>query len=98
MSATAEESKSDRPHPAPTGRDLERLRELARQRQVDLAALAREAIAAYLDGVDPHAAQERLAHELTGAMREQADRVIVRHEQTTRALIDALNTHLAKKP
>ncbi len=41
-------------------RDLERLRELARQRRIDVAALGREAISAYLDGVDPHAAQERL--------------------------------------
>jgi predicted DNA-binding protein len=98
MSATTEEAKSDRLTLRLPSRDLERLRELARQRQVDLAALAREAISAYLDGVDPHAAQERLAQELTGAMREQADRVIARHEQTTRALIEALNTHLAGKP
>jgi hypothetical protein len=45
MSATTEESKSDRLTLRLPGRDLERLRELARQRQVDLAALGREAIA-----------------------------------------------------
>jgi predicted DNA-binding protein len=98
MSATTEEAKSDRLTLRLPGRDLERLRELARQRQVDLAALAREAISAYLDGVDPHAAQERLAQELREVMREQADRVIERHEETTRALIAALNQHLAGKP
>ena len=98
MSATTDEAKSDRLTLRLPGRDLERLRELARQRQVDLAALAREAISAYLDGVDPHAAQERLAQALKDAMREKADRVIERHEQTTRTLIAALNAHLAAKP
>lgn len=29
-------------------------------------------------------------------IREQADRVVERHEQTTRALIAALNEHLGK--
>ncbi len=98
MSATTEETKSDRLTLRLPGRDLERLRELARQRQIEVAVLAREAISAYLDGADPHAAQERLAQELKGAMRTEADRVIERHEQTTRALIAALNEHLAGRP
>jgi hypothetical protein len=98
MSATTEEVKSDRLTLRLPSRELERLRELARQRHVDVAALGREAISAYLDGADPRAEQERLVQELRGAMREQADRVIERHEQTTRALIAALNQHLAGKP
>ena len=81
MSAT-DDAKADRLTLRLPSRDLERLRELARQRRIDVAALGREAISAYLDGADPRA--------------EQADRVIERHEQTTRALIAALNEHLAK--
>jgi len=98
MAATTEETKSDRLTLRLPGRDLERLRELARQRQMEVAALAREAISAYLDGADPHAAHERLTAELRDAMRNEADRVIGRHEQTTRALIAALNDHLAGAP
>lgn len=98
MSATSEEAKSDRLTLRLPGRDLERLRELARQRQMEVATLAREAISAYLDGIEPHAAQERLSQELKGAMRTEANRVIERHEQTTRALIAALNEHLVGKP
>jgi hypothetical protein len=97
MSAT-DDAKADRLTLRLPGRDLERLRELARQRRIDVAALGREAISAYLDGEDPHAAQERLAQELTTTIREQADRVIERHEQVIRALIAALNEHLAEKP
>jgi predicted DNA-binding protein len=97
MSATSDESKADRLTLRLPGRDLERLRELARQRKAEVAALAREAIRAYLDGQDPHAAQAQLAHELREAVREQADRVIDRHEQVTRALIAALNQHLKGK-
>jgi hypothetical protein len=77
--------------------DLERLRELARQRNTDVAALGREAIRVYLDGADPQAAQAQLVHELRIAMREQADRVIDRHDQVTRALITALNQPLNGK-
>ena len=76
-------------------RDLERLRELARQRGTDVAALGRDAIRAYLDGADPHAAHAQLADDLRASMREHADRVIERHEQITDALIAALNQHLA---
>ncbi len=97
MSAT-EDAKADRLTLRLPSRDLERLRELARQRRIDVAALGREAISAYLDGVDPHADQERLGQELKTAMREQADRVIERHEQVIRALIAALNERLAEKP
>jgi predicted DNA-binding protein len=97
MSAT-DDVKADRLTLRLPSRDLERLRELARQRRIDVAALGREAIGAYLDGVDPHAAQERLAQELTTTIREQADRVIERHEQVIRALIAALNEPLAEKP
>lgn len=89
------DSKADRLTLRLPSRDLEQLRELARQRGTDVAALGRDAIRAYLDGADPHAAQAQLAHDLREAMREQADRVIERHEQITRALIAALNQHLA---
>jgi hypothetical protein len=97
MSAT-DDAKADRLTLRLPSRDLERLRELARQRRIDVAALGREAISAYLDGVDPRAEQERLGQELKTVIREQADRVIERHEQTTRALIAALNEHLGGKP
>jgi predicted DNA-binding protein len=97
MSVT-DDAKADRLTLRLPSRDLERLRELARQRRIDVAALGREAISAYLDGVDPHAAQERLAQELTSTVREQADRVIERHDQVTRALIAALNERLTEKP
>lgn len=93
-----DDAKADRLTLRLPSRDLERLRELARQRRIDVAALGREAIRAYLDGVDPHAAQERLAQELTTTIREQADRVIERHERVIRTLIAALNDHLAEKP
>jgi predicted DNA-binding protein len=98
VSATSEEAKSDRLTLRLPGRELERLRELARQRQMEVAALAREAISAYLDGIEPQAAHERLSQELQGAMRTEANRVIERHEQTMRALIAALNEHLAERP
>jgi len=95
MSAT-DDAKADRLTLRLPSRDLERLRELPRNRRIDVAALGREAISAYLDGVDPRAEQERLGQELQTVIREQADRVIERHEQTTRALIAALNEHLGK--
>jgi hypothetical protein len=98
MSATPDDAKADRLTLRLPSRDLERLRELARQRRTDLASLGREAISAYLDGLDPRAEQDRLAQDLRTAMSEQADRVIERHEHTTRALIAALNDHLAVKP
>jgi hypothetical protein len=41
---------------------------------------------------------ERLGQELCTAMQSQADRVIERPEQVTRALIAALNERLAEKP
>jgi hypothetical protein len=93
-----DDAKADRLTLRLPSRDLERLRELARQRRIDVAALGREAISAYLDGVDPRAEQERLGQELKTVIREQADRVIERHEQTMRALIAALNEHLGGKP
>ena len=94
MPAPSDENKADRLTLRLPGRDLERLRELARQRDEDVAVLGREAIRAYLDGTDPQTATAQLAHELRTAVREQADRVIDRHEQITRSLIAALNTHL----
>ena len=93
----SDESKTDRLTLRLPSSDLERLRELARQRNTDVAALGREAIRAYLDGADPHAAHAQLTHELREAVREQADRVIDRHEHVTRALIAALNQHLTGK-
>lgn len=95
MAATIEAGKSDRLTLRLGSRDLERLRELARQRGVDVAALGREAISAYLDGADPHAQQERLTAALGEVMHREADRVIERQEATMRALIAALNAHLA---
>jgi hypothetical protein len=97
MSAT-DEAKADRLTLRLPSRDLERLREMARQRRIDVATLGREAISAYLDGADPHAEQQRLTQELRSEMQNQADRVIERHEQVTRALIAALNERLAEKP
>jgi Ribbon-helix-helix protein, copG family len=97
MSAT-DDAKADRLTLRLPSRDLERLRELARQRRIDVAALGREAISAYLDGVDPRADRERLGQELRTAIQSQADRVIERHEQVIRALIAALNERLAEKP
>ena len=88
---TTEDAKPDRLTLRLPSHDLERLRELARQRGADVAALAREAIRAFLDGHDPETACTQLAHELRDAIRAEADRVIARHEQTTRALIAALN-------
>jgi hypothetical protein len=93
-----DDAKADRLTLRLPSRDLDRLRELARQRRIDVAVLGREAISAYLDGADPRAEQERLAQELRSEMQSQADRVIERHEQVTRALIAALNERLAAKP
>ena len=97
MSGT-DEGKAERLTLRLPSRDLERLRELARERRMDVAALGREAISAYLDGVDPHAQHERLVQTLKSVMHDEADRVIERHEQTLRALIAALNEHFAGKP
>jgi predicted transcriptional regulator len=97
MSTPNDEMKTDRLTLRLSSHDLERLRELARQRDTDVASLGREAIRAYLDEQDPQTAQAQLAHELRAAMREQADRVIERHEQITRTLIAALNQHLTGK-
>jgi hypothetical protein len=97
VSAT-DDAKADRLTLRLPSRDLERLRELARQRRIDVATLGREAIGAYLDGADPRAEQERLAQELRSEMQSQADRVIERHEHVIRALIAALNERLAEKP
>jgi ribbon-helix-helix CopG family protein len=97
MSA-ANDAKADRLTLRLPSRDLERLRELARQRRIDVAALGREAISTYLDGADPRDGLERLAQELRTVMQSQADRVIERHEQVIRALIAALNEHSAEKP
>jgi hypothetical protein len=97
MSAT-DDAKADRLTLRLPSRDLERLRELARQRRIDVATLGREAISAYLDGVDPRAELERLGQELRAAMQTEADRVIERHEQVIRALIAALNERLTEKP
>jgi predicted transcriptional regulator len=95
-----EEAKSDRLTLRLPARELEQLRELAKQRRTDLASLGREAISTYLKreqgGSDEHAAT--LVHEVTASVKREADRVIERHEKTTRALIAALNEHLAGKP
>jgi predicted transcriptional regulator len=83
-------------------RELDALRDLADAREEDLTTVIREAIAAYLDRAGHDARQraehQRLAADLTAQVKREADRVIERHEQTTRALINALNQHLAGKP
>ena len=96
--ASTEESKTDRLTVRLGSRELEQLRELARQRGVEMAALGREAIRAYLEVSAPPASLDQLSQGLREEMRAQADRVIARHDQTTRALIAALNEHLAGKP
>ena len=82
--------------------ELARLRALAESRDEDLTAILRAAIAAYLEREQQDAAHRaehaRLAAELAAGMRREAERVIARHEEITRALIDALNTHLAQTP
>lgn len=83
-------------------RELSALRELAESREEDLTAVIREAIAAYLHDEQQQAAHrtehEQLATQLIAGVKREADRVIDRHEQTTRALIAALNEHLGRKP
>ncbi|GAA0718124.1 ribbon-helix-helix protein, CopG family [Dokdonella soli] len=59
MSTVNDETKADRLTLRLPSHDLERLRELARRRQMDGAALGREAIRAFLDGTDPQAGQDR---------------------------------------
>lgn len=98
VSATSEDAKTDRLTLRLPSRELEQLRELARERHTEVATLVREAIRAYLDGPpNPHEELQRLAHGLREAIHTQADRVIERHEKTTRALIAALNEHLTGK-
>lgn len=84
-------------------RELKSLRELADAREEDLTAVIREAIAAYLNDEQQKVAHrtehEQLAAQLVAGVKHEADRVIERHEHTTRALIAALNDHLGgKKP
>ncbi len=98
VAAASEEAKRDRVTLRLPARELERLRELARQRHTDVASLAREAIATYLEGTRPREDLERLERALKEAMRLEASRVIDRHDATTRALIDALNAHLTGRP
>lgn len=83
-------------------RELSALRDLAEAREEDLTSIIREAIGAYLgrekDEAAHRAEHQRLAAEVAAGVKREADRVIERHEQTTRALIEALNVHLAGKP
>lgn len=95
VAAASEDAKTDRLTLRLPSRELERLRELARQRRTDVATLAREAIGAYLDA-NPREDFERLERALREAMRAEASRVIERHDETTRALIAALNEHLSR--
>jgi hypothetical protein len=79
-------------------RELTALRDLAEAREEDLTGIIREAIGAYLSREKDEAAHRaenaRLAAEMTAGVKREADRVIERHEQTMRALIEALNAHL----
>jgi predicted DNA-binding protein len=94
VAAASEDAKTDRLTLRLPSREIERLRELARQRRTDVATLAREAISAYLDA-NPREDLERLERALREAVRAEASRVIERHDETTRALIAALNEHLS---
>ncbi len=80
-------------------RERDALAQRAEARGEDLTAVIREAIALYLEHADAEALrraeQERLTSALNATVKREADRVIDRHEQTTRALIAALNEHLA---
>jgi uncharacterized protein YdbL (DUF1318 family) len=78
--------------------ELAALRELAEAREEDLTGIIREAISAYLGREQHQAEHQRLVAEVTASVRREGDRVIERHEQTTRALIAALNERLAEKP
>jgi predicted transcriptional regulator len=98
VSAASEDAKSDRLTLRLASRELDRLRELAKQRHTDVATLAREAISAYLDGASPRVELDRLERALRDAMRSEVDRVIGRHDETTRSLIGALNEHLSGEP
>jgi predicted transcriptional regulator len=77
--------------------ELAALRKVAEAREEDLTGIIREAISAYLGREQQQAEHQRLAAEVTASVRREADRVIERHEQTTRALIAALNERLAEK-
>jgi predicted transcriptional regulator len=83
-------------------RELAALRDLAEARDEDLTSIIREAIGAYLNREKDEAAHraehQRLAAEVAAGVKREADRVIERHEQITRSLIEALNEHLAGKP
>ena len=83
-------------------RELTALRDLAEAREEDLTSVIREAIGAYLNREKDEAAHDaqhqRLAAEVATNVKREADRVIERHEQATRALIEALNAHLVGKP
>ena len=78
--------------------ELAALRKLAEAREEDLTGIIREAISAYLGREQHQAEHQRLADEVSASGKPEADRVIERHEQTTRALIAALNERLAEKP
>ena len=80
-------------------REREALEQLAEDQGSDLTSVIRDAITAYLDGAEAattrRAEQEKQTAALSACMKREADRVIERHEQTTRALITALNEHLS---
>jgi len=78
--------------------ELTALRKVAEAREEDLTGIIREAISAYLGREERQAEHQRLAAEVAVSVRREADRVIERHEHTTRALIAALNERLAEKP
>jgi uncharacterized protein YdbL (DUF1318 family) len=77
--------------------EIAALRELAEAREEDLTGIIREAISAYLGREEHQAEHQRLAAEVTASVKREADRVIERHEHTTRALIAALNERLTEK-
>ena len=69
--------------------ELSALKDLAEARDEDLTSIIREAIRAYLNRENDEAAHraehQRLAAEVAARVKREADRVIERHEQTTRA-------------
>ena len=79
-------------------RELAALKDLAEAREEDLTSIIREAIGVYLrrekEEAVHRAEHQRLAADMAAGVKREANRVIERHEQTMRALIEALNVHL----
>lgn len=82
-------------------RELELIRRLARERNTDMAAVVREAIAAYFDRAEDRAVlrteHDRLIEALRHISHQEADRIVAGYQQAIRSLIAALNEQLARR-